>query len=146
MTDAPDYRDTVFLPDTPFPMRGGLPKKEPEILAQWGDLYATLRAELGRQSRGRALVSGAVLVITALATLGCAWVAIGSDVSAPVKALLVLASYVFYSFWSVPFLLLLFLSSLFNYGAGLAIGGYTERAMRLPFRALAAVPRPAGAR
>ena len=40
-----DYRDTVFLPETPFPMRGGLPKKEPEILAQWGDLYATLRAE-----------------------------------------------------------------------------------------------------
>ena len=24
-----DYRDTVFLPETPFPMRGGLPKKEP---------------------------------------------------------------------------------------------------------------------
>jgi isoleucyl-tRNA synthetase len=41
---ARDYRDTVFLPDTPFPMRGGLPKKEPEILEQWGDLYATLRA------------------------------------------------------------------------------------------------------
>ena len=58
----------------------------------WVDeAHATLRAELGRQSRGRALVSGAVLVITALATLGCAWVAIGSDVSAPVKALLVLA-------------------------------------------------------
>ncbi|WP_313413008.1 class I tRNA ligase family protein, partial [Brevundimonas sp.] len=39
-----DYRDTVFLPETPFPMRGGLPKKEPEILAQWGDLYGHLRA------------------------------------------------------------------------------------------------------
>ena len=45
-----DYRDTVFLPDTPFPMRGGLPKKEPEILAQWGDLYATLRAERQKQN------------------------------------------------------------------------------------------------
>jgi isoleucyl-tRNA synthetase len=33
-----DYRDTVFLPETPFPMRGGLPKKEPEILEAWGDL------------------------------------------------------------------------------------------------------------
>lgn len=29
------YRDTVFLPSTSFPMRGGLPKKEPEILAHW---------------------------------------------------------------------------------------------------------------
>ena len=39
-----DYRDTVFLPETPFPMRGGLPKKEPEIIAAWGDLYSHLRA------------------------------------------------------------------------------------------------------
>lgn len=29
------YRDTVFLPKTAFPMRGGLPKKEPEILEHW---------------------------------------------------------------------------------------------------------------
>ena len=29
------YKETVFLPRTDFPMRGGLPKKEPEILAQW---------------------------------------------------------------------------------------------------------------
>lgn len=36
--------------------------------------------------------------------------------------------------------------NVFERGAGLAIGGYTERAMRLPFRALAAVRRPAGAR
>ena len=27
-----DYRDTVFLPQTEFPMRGGLPKREPELL------------------------------------------------------------------------------------------------------------------
>ncbi|WP_309628541.1 isoleucine--tRNA ligase, partial [Brevundimonas sp.] len=39
-----DYRETVFLPETPFPMRGGLPQKEPLILEQWGDLYSTLRA------------------------------------------------------------------------------------------------------
>ncbi len=30
-----DYRDTVFLPSTPFPMRGDLPKREPDILARW---------------------------------------------------------------------------------------------------------------
>jgi isoleucyl-tRNA synthetase len=40
MNDAPteaerDYRDTVFLPQTSFPMRGDLPKKEPQILARW---------------------------------------------------------------------------------------------------------------
>ncbi len=30
-----DYKDTVFLPKTDFPMRAGLPQKEPEILARW---------------------------------------------------------------------------------------------------------------
>ena len=42
-----DYKQTVFLPKTEFPMRGGLPKKEPEIMAHWEklDLYKKLRAE-----------------------------------------------------------------------------------------------------
>ncbi len=44
-----DYRETVFLPETPFPMRGGLPQKEPLIIEQWGDLYGTLRAERQKQ-------------------------------------------------------------------------------------------------
>ncbi len=51
MNDAPaepqrDYRDTVFLPRTSFPMRGDLPKKEPQILARWDamDLWSKLRA------------------------------------------------------------------------------------------------------
>jgi len=36
MSDNKDqYKDTVFLPKTDFPMRGGLPQKEPEILAKW---------------------------------------------------------------------------------------------------------------
>ena len=52
-TPARDYRETVFLPETPFPMRGGLPQKEPAILEQWGDLYATLRAT--RQAEGAPL-------------------------------------------------------------------------------------------
>ncbi|MDO1557986.1 isoleucine--tRNA ligase [Brevundimonas sp. 2R-24] len=51
--DEPDYRSTVFLPETPFPMRGGLPQKEPLILDQWGDLYGALRK--ARQSRGAEL-------------------------------------------------------------------------------------------
>ncbi|EPR09068.1 isoleucyl-tRNA synthase [Sphingobium indicum IP26] len=45
MTDAPDYKATVFLPVTDFPMKAGLAQKEPAILAQWEamDLYGKLR-------------------------------------------------------------------------------------------------------
>ncbi|KPF67879.1 isoleucine--tRNA ligase [alpha proteobacterium AAP81b] len=44
---VPDYRATVFLPKTDFPMKAGLPEKEPKILARWQSegLYARLRAE-----------------------------------------------------------------------------------------------------
>ncbi|WP_312527957.1 isoleucine--tRNA ligase [Paracoccus sp. (in: a-proteobacteria)] len=47
---APDYRDTVFLPETEFPMRAGLPAREPEWLARWEamDIYGKLRAKSGR--------------------------------------------------------------------------------------------------
>ena len=39
MTDkARDYSETLFLPKTDFPMRAGLPQKEPEILAHWARL------------------------------------------------------------------------------------------------------------
>ncbi|MDB5677130.1 isoleucine--tRNA ligase [Sphingomonas bacterium] len=56
MTDtpsAPDYRDTVFLPKTDFPMKAGLAAKEPAILARWAamDLYGKLRAQ--RKDRKR---------------------------------------------------------------------------------------------
>ena len=46
MSDNKDlYKDTVFLPKTDFPMRGELPKREPEILAQWQaqDVYVKMR-------------------------------------------------------------------------------------------------------
>jgi isoleucyl-tRNA synthetase len=47
-TAAPsvDYRDTVFLPETAFPMRAGLPQREPEWLARWERIgvYDRLRA------------------------------------------------------------------------------------------------------
>ncbi|GGB89969.1 hypothetical protein GCM10011494_05410 [Novosphingobium endophyticum] len=35
MTEQRDYRSTVFLPKTEFPMKAGLPQKEPGILARW---------------------------------------------------------------------------------------------------------------
>ena len=40
-----DYSETLFLPQTEFPMRAGLPQREPEILARWEkiDLYEQLR-------------------------------------------------------------------------------------------------------
>lgn len=40
-----DYRNTVFLPKTDFPMRAGLPKKEPSILERWQNvnLYQQIR-------------------------------------------------------------------------------------------------------
>ena len=46
MTET-DYRDTVFLPKTSFPMRGDLPKREPAMLKRWEemDLYGRLRAQ-----------------------------------------------------------------------------------------------------
>ncbi|CCQ72296.1 isoleucine--tRNA ligase [Magnetospira sp. QH-2] len=46
-----DYKDTLFLPKTDFPMRAGLAKKEPEILARWKqtELFKKLRAD----ARGR---------------------------------------------------------------------------------------------
>ncbi|MGE3746133.1 MAG: class I tRNA ligase family protein, partial [Sphingomonadaceae bacterium] len=50
MTDQPDtpqqdWRNTVFLPKTDFPMKAGLAQKEPAILARWAaeDLYGQLR-------------------------------------------------------------------------------------------------------
>ena len=44
-TQARDYSETLFLPKTDFPMRAGLPQKEPEILDHWRalDLYGRLR-------------------------------------------------------------------------------------------------------
>ena len=46
-TEKFDYSKTLNLPETEFPMRGGLPKKEPEIIARWNemDLYKRLRED-----------------------------------------------------------------------------------------------------
>jgi len=44
--ESPDYRATLFLPATDFPMKAGLPEAEPKWLARWADmdLYGKLRA------------------------------------------------------------------------------------------------------
>ncbi|MBO1906962.1 isoleucine--tRNA ligase [Microvirga sp. 3-52] len=50
MTDKPesaarDYSETLFLPQTEFPMRAGLPQREPQLLQRWNEnrLYERLR-------------------------------------------------------------------------------------------------------
>ena len=50
-SDQRDYSDTLYLPKTEFPMRAGLPKKEPEIVARWKqmDPYKKQR----EQAKGR---------------------------------------------------------------------------------------------
>ncbi|SFI82620.1 isoleucine--tRNA ligase [Bradyrhizobium sp. Gha] len=44
-SEAKDYSKTLFLPQTEFPMRAGLPQREPEILERWYEigLYEKLR-------------------------------------------------------------------------------------------------------
>ena len=46
-----DYKSTLNLPKTDFPMRAGLPKREPEWLARWERIgvYDRLREKEGRQ-------------------------------------------------------------------------------------------------
>jgi isoleucyl-tRNA synthetase len=46
-----DYKSTVFLPQTDFPMRGDLPKREPDLLARWKKM--SLFQKLREQSKGR---------------------------------------------------------------------------------------------
>jgi isoleucyl-tRNA synthetase len=51
-TEERDYSETLFLPQTDFPMRAGLPAREPELLARWEKqkLYERLR----ESAKGRA--------------------------------------------------------------------------------------------
>ncbi len=51
-TTARDYSSTLFLPKTEFPMRAGLPQREPELLARWQEtrLYEQMRTK----AKGRA--------------------------------------------------------------------------------------------
>ncbi len=50
-TGADKYRDTVFLPKTEFPMRGELPKREPDMVRRWQDM--DLYSKIRKVSKGR---------------------------------------------------------------------------------------------
>src|SRR6266702_6704066 len=51
-SDVTDYSKTLFLPQTEFPMRAGLPQREPEILKRWNEIGLYRRLREG--GRGRA--------------------------------------------------------------------------------------------
>ena len=52
-SDVIDYSKTLFLPQTEFPMRAGLPQREPEILNYWNeiDLYEKLRKDAAGRAK-----------------------------------------------------------------------------------------------
>ncbi|MGR1582678.1 isoleucine--tRNA ligase [Thalassobius sp. S69A] len=51
--DTPEYKQTLNLPQTDFPMRAGLPKREPAWLQRWEDMdiYGRLRTKAADGSR-----------------------------------------------------------------------------------------------
>ncbi len=58
--DTQRYKATIHLPATDFPMRGDLPKREPETLARWEaeDLYARIREEVAGRDKKFVLHDG----------------------------------------------------------------------------------------
>ena len=46
-----DYKETLNLPQTDFPMRGNLPVREPEVIARWQEI--DLDAKLEAAGAGR---------------------------------------------------------------------------------------------
>lgn len=46
-----DYKTTVYLPKTDFPMKAGLPRREPELIAKW--LEIGLEKQIREASKGR---------------------------------------------------------------------------------------------
>lgn len=58
-TPTPDYRSTIRLPQTDFPMKGDLPQNEPKIIAKWESdkIYARL-LEKNKNNPGFTLPDG----------------------------------------------------------------------------------------
>jgi isoleucyl-tRNA synthetase len=53
MSEQRDYRSTVFLPKTDFPMKAGLAQKEPVLLARWAEMGLYKRLRKAREGRER---------------------------------------------------------------------------------------------
>ncbi len=48
-----EYKDTLLMPKTEFPMRGNLPKREPEIQEKWKEM--NIYKKVQEQTEGRPL-------------------------------------------------------------------------------------------
>lgn len=55
-----DYKHTISLPDTAFPMRGDLPKREPDMLKRWQDMnwYEAIREKTAAREKKFVLHDG----------------------------------------------------------------------------------------
>ncbi len=51
--EGPDYSKSLYLPQTDFPMRAGLPQKEPELLARWREIGLYQRQREAGQRRAK---------------------------------------------------------------------------------------------
>lgn len=58
MKKESEYQETLHLPVTDFPMRGNLPKREPQMLEKWQkeDYYGRLQ-ELSKAQGGQPIFS-----------------------------------------------------------------------------------------
>ena len=65
-----DYKHTLNLPETAFPMRGNLAKREPDMLKRWQDLdvYGNLRKQ--REGREKFILHDGPPYATAAFILG----------------------------------------------------------------------------
>ena len=57
-----DYKKTLNLPDTPFPMRGDLAKREPQMLARWQEKRVYQRIREASRSAFSLLVKAATWI------------------------------------------------------------------------------------
>ncbi len=55
-TEGRDWGKTLFLPETPFPMRAGLPEMEPKLLKRWADIKLYERLREGGKGRTKFLL------------------------------------------------------------------------------------------
>ena len=55
-----EWKDTLNLPRTGFPMKANLPAAEPEALARWAamDLYEQIRAKRAGRARSSSCTTG----------------------------------------------------------------------------------------
>ena len=66
----PDYRQTLNLPKTDFPMRGNLPNREPEMQKWWDEIDIYQQVLEKRKGADPLFCMTALLMPTGICTLG----------------------------------------------------------------------------